>query len=554
MDTKRNMPVYFVLSAFFLFMVVVSDVFAASADAVKDEAIRKPSTPNTTRSIPERDTTTRMRTQGVAGMLPSLVITSFKKKVEVAPGTMAMRVNPNAPAPTSAQINYGDEITLAWTITFRNVTAVQARINGIGPVNLGTPRTASNGTTYYTGQVTVRPRNSTAYQLIATARPTSSNVRGTPQANKTFRVILREPAFNILQPEVDDGTLQVQLSVRNSGLGDFRPTPIQVSYEVYGNVGGRNAASIASGSFTTDRIGIEHGHRASLGSIDLSSFRDRLYSYPAMSIRLRVGASYVLPLRETSESFRHTWEAHTITINQGALDLLAPVTTCDVRLNNYNPSNPRIPLANDSYVQFNMMGMGGDPVRFSIPRQVYAVRVTGRLTGHAYVDEQVLVLINQIEASGASTGLLSIRNGKLGIHLNFPNSGNSEIKLGTLADRHFDDGEVPDLNIGSFTVDAWLTPTLRDNHISYSNIDVEVPTVSASLHGRFDGLNPLIRRYLSDYVTSAIRSQLNSIFSSDTVKTAIENGLANAVNLGSRQINRLVSVRGSGDSIIITYR
>ncbi len=550
MNTRRNKTLYLLLSTFFLSLVIAADGFAASADAVKQEAIKKPSTSSTIK----KDTTTMMRSRGMAEILPALAITSFKKRSDIAPGTMMMRVNPTGSTPTSAHIDYGDEITLAWTITFRNVTSVQARISGIGAVGLGPVHTASNGVTYYTGQVTVRPRNSTAYQLTATARPTSGNVRGTPQATKTFRVILRKPILDLVEPVVNDDTLAVQLSVRNSGRGDFRPTPIQVNYEVYGIDRGRPSPTIASGSYATARLGIEHGQTASLGSIDLASYRDQLFSHEAMGIHLRIGASYVLPLREETARFRHPWEDHTITINQGVLDLLAPVTTAEVRLNNYNPSNPRIPLANDSYVQFNMMGMGGEPARFSIPAQRYRVQVRGRVTGHLYVDELVLFLINRIEATGASTGLLSIRDGKLGIHLNFPNAGNSEIKLGTLNDHTFDDGEVPDLNIGGFAVSAWLTPSIRDNHISYSAIEVEVPPVSASLTGRFEGLNPIIRGYLSDYVTNAIRSQLNSVLGSSNIKTAIENGLASAVNMGSRHINRLVSVRGSGNSIIITYR
>lgn len=539
------------LAIFFLVAAAAEGFGASAPDSAKTEVKKIPSA---SKSI-KKDTTTQMRARDVVKNLPMVNVTRFKKKPDAAAGTMAAARRPGASEPTSASINYGDEITLAWTIEYRNVSDVRANISGVGNVNLGSSRTASDGTTYYTGEVTVRPNRDTTYRLTATARQNSANVSGSPRSTESFTVNLLKPELDILQPSVNDETFDVELSVRNSGDGDFRPTPIQVDYEVFGSLGSRNT-SITTGSFSTPRAGIEKGRHITLGTISLESFRSQLYSYDAMSIRVRVGAYYVLPLEERNEMFRFPWEEHTITYSQDILDILAPATTCEVRLNNYNPANPRIPLANDSFVHLNMMGMGGEPSRFSIPSQRYRVRVTGRLTGHDYVDELVLFLINNISASGGGEGpgLLSIRNGKLGLHLEFPNSGNSEVKLGTLNDRTFDDGEVPDINIGRFNVDAWLTLAIQDNRLTYNRIEVEVPAISASLTGRFDGLNPIIRDYLSDYVTDAIRGQLNSILGRNDIKTAVENALASAINFGGRTINYLVSVRGSGSSIIITYR
>ena len=550
MDTRLNKLIHALLVVLIILSVITANGFAASTtDSIKKEVKKIPEASETIK----KDTTKQIRGKDVVKNLPVLSITSFKKKIDVAPGTVVLSRNPGAPPPTSARINFGDEITLSWVIVFKNVTTVRTQISGIGTVSPGTLATASDGTTYYSGEVTIRPSANTTYRLTATARPTSGNVRGTPRTNKSFSVTLLKPEFEILQPSVNDDTLEVEFSVRNTGDGDFRPTPIIVNYEIFG-FGGRSNFSVTRGTFTTPRTGINKGQRFTLGSIPLGSFRDQLFAYQAMSIRVRVGANYILPLQEASEMFRHNWEESTITLNQGILDLLAPVTTCEVRLNNYNSSNPRIPRANDAYVHLNMMDMGGEPARFSVPAQRYRVRVTGRVTGHDYVDELVLFLINEIQGSGLSTGLLSIRNGKLGIHLEFPNSGSSEIKLGTVNDRSFDDGEVPDINIGRFTVDAWLTPSIHNNRVSYSSIQVDVPSVSASLTGRFDGLNPIIRRYLSDYVTNEIRNQLNSILGRSDIKTAIENGLADALGFGSRTINQIVSVRGSGNSITITYR
>lgn len=556
MNAKQKKQINVLLSVFIVLFIFTAGAFGASAPdsaKTKEKKFQGPSKTTTSKTI-KKDTTKQMRARDVLKDLPMVKITRFKKKVTSTPGTIMAARRAGSSAPTSASINYGEEITLTWIIEYRNVTNVRASITGLGNVNLGTQRTASDGTTYYTGEVTVRPDRSMRYRLTATARQKVKNVTGSPRSTKLFTVNLLKPEFDILQPSFNKENFEVAFSLRNSGEGDFRATPIQVDYEVYGSSGSRNT-SITTGSFTTPRTEIESGRQVALGSISLESHRSQLYSYEAVSIRVRVGANYVLPLAEETETFRFPWEEYTAAFSQDFLDILAPVTTCDVRLNNYNSSNPRIPLANDSFVHLNMMGLGGEPSSFTIPAQRYRVRVTGKVTGHDYVDELVLFLINNIEASGGGDGpgLLSIQNGKLGLHLEFPNSGSHEIKLGTLNDRTFDDGEVPDINLGRFNVDAWLTLAIQDNRLTYSRIEIHVPTVSASLSGRFDGLNPLIRDYLSDYVTGAIQDQLNSILDSGNIKSAIENGLASALNL-TRTINYLVSVRGSGSSITITYR
>jgi hypothetical protein len=536
-----------------MLLASVGSGFAAQKKDVTGKQIKAP--PSATESV-QKSPTVKPTMQMTAGSAldhrPRVTINSFKKKVEADP-TMAMMTGPAGyTPPTSAEIDLGEEITLSWSISLHNTESLRTSISGVGNVNPGTARTASDGTPYYVGEKTLRPARTTTYTLTATARPTASNVSGTPTATKSFTVEVRKPVLDIVQPSVNANTLNVGLSVRNTGNADFRPTPLNVNYDVMG-FGGRSNFSITNGSFTTARMGINQGQEVSLGSIDLSGFRDQLFAYQAMSIRVSVGANYVQPLEEASEMFRHNWDEHTITLNQGILDLLAPATSCEVRLNNYNAANPRIPRANDSYVHLTMMGMGGDPVPFSIPAERYRVRLTGRVTGHDYIDVVVLFLINEITSSNTGAGLLSIRDGKLGLHLEFPNAGGSEIKLGTLEDRNFDDGEVPDINLGAFSVDVRLTPCIRNNRISYSSIEVDVPAVSASLSGRFDGLNPLIRDYLSDYVTNEIRSQLNSMLGSPMVKTAIEEGLASALGMAGT-MNYLVSVRGSGNSITVTYR
>lgn len=491
-----------------------------------------------------------MDTGKILENLPKLQILSFKKKVEADPGTM-MATRPGYTEPTSAAIDLGDEITLSWAIEGCKVQSVTASLSGTGSVSPGTQTTTSEECLHFRGEKSLRPQRTETYTLTVNAQPESNNVTIHPQT-KTFQVEVRRPAFTILQPEVNQNELSVAFSVRNSGDGDFRNTPINVSYEVYG-FGGRSNFSITTGSFRTSRMTIPRGNRADLGSISLAEFRDQLLYYDAISIRVVVGANYVQPLEEASEMFRHNWTNRTFTLNETMLSILDSISECEVRLNNYQAAGSGWPeVRNDSFIRFAVGGTGS-PIPFDLRAQSFTVRVTGKVSGHDYIEERVGMFINAITSfTPASEQLFEIRNGKLGIHLEFPNAGANEIKLGTRNGSNFDDGEVPDINIGAFPVDIWLTPCPSGNKISYNRIEVVVPTISASLTGRFEGLNPLIRDYLSGYVTDEVRRQLNSVLGAASIKRAIEDGIAGA--LAGVRINHLVSVTGAGDSITVVYR
>jgi hypothetical protein len=244
---------------------------------------------------------------------------------------------------------------------------------------------------------------------------------------------------------------------------------------------------------------------------------------------------------------------------------LSTLSSCEVRLNNLLRRDGRVaaewPVAvGDCLISLFIPGMR-EPFSqpFTIPANVYTVRVTGSLSGHEYLEERVTFFIDGITAQVRDRpDLLYIRDGKLGFHLEFPNTGRSEIKLGTVNAHHvFLDDEIGDIDIGSFTVDALLTPTIRDERISYSSIEVIVPTINASIVGRFDSLNSILRDYLRDFVTGQVRSQLSSILGSAAIKTAVENGLTGAMTSlpgGGGAFTHLVSLRGSGNTITVTYR
>jgi hypothetical protein len=478
---------------------------------------------------------------------PHLVIKYFRKAVD--PGRMAL---PGiGAAPESADIELGDRITLCWNIeTGGGEGSPTTELSGVGPVSPGTRSAAPDGTVNYRGEITLSPTTTTRYTLSAR--------RGALGTTRTYTVQVLRPAFDVLQPEINQSTLEAAFYVQNTGEAAFRAAPLNVEYEVLG-FGGRSTFPITSGTFTTAPTAINRGQRVRLGAVTLEAHRARLLYYDSAYLFVRVRAAGTQPVESRREQFTHPWTNHTFTLNQETLNLVCMGSCCEVRLNNYLASGGHHPYArNDSFISMDIMDTHFDQ-RFNLRAETYTVRVTGRVSGHDYVNERVMFFINEITAlSRGRTDLFYIRDGKFGMHLDFPNSGHSEIKIGTVNDAGFQDGEIGDINIGSFTVDALLTPSINsaDERISYSSIEVIVPEISASLVGRYDGLNPFIRDYLRDYVTGEVRRQLSSILEGGGIKRAIEQGVTGAMRSlpGGGTFSHLVRIEGSGNTITVTYR
>ena len=175
------------------------------------------------------------------------------------------------------------------------------------------------------------------------------------------------------------------------------------------------------------------------------------------------------------------------------------------------------------------------------------------------INQDVAVYVNQITASqrGSST-LFSVRDGKLVIHVDFPNSGSQEVKIGFHnwgSNDEFRDNAVADVELGPFSVDILLTPELRGGKVSYGRVEVEAHGISASMVGALDDLlnsSGMVQRFLNNTLKNYIVSYLTSTMDSNGTRTAFERGIESGLSIFGG-ITRVTSVRGSGNTIIVEY-
>ncbi len=479
--------------------------------------------------------------------LPKLSVTSFKKAV-ASSGMMAAAGLPGGSSSTrSPAIDLGDEIELYWSLSYDNVLTPQVAINGRRVT--GETHVASDGTPWMAGRSTFRPADTTAYTLTATAVPEGGGTRSV-RTEKTLRVTVKKPVLTVLEPEVDQDDLTVRFSASNTGNADFRSTRINVTYWINGG------SSLMEGSFRTDPMEIRQGRRVELGEITLPD-RARAMSTDSIRIRVDVGASYVLPLRSARRDFTHRWTTQTVTINNSVLRLLGMGTVCEIMIDNWNESHgsgraitpPH--QANASFVDLDILGEH-QRMEFTLPHLESVA--TGGPLGLKY-----WTYLRNIHAhSRGDADLFSIVDGKLQISLEFPNTDSREIKIGRIGnvggyDGKWIDDDAPDVNISRFTVNITFTPAVRGGELTYTGVDVEVSGLSASFPGGWSWLNPGFQDYITRVVRRNLDSALTTTLSDSSIRTAIMGGINSGMSVASADITRIISVRGSGSSITLTY-
>ena len=486
--------------------------------------------------------------------LPGLNILYFKEKKDTT--GLVLQPGETGGPPDHVTIIAGEEVVLAWSVELHDVNNVDTFVEGgsvLAPIHAGSYHTASDGTRTYNGQYSFRPTQDARYILTATAQPNSANVTGTITVSREFTVRVRRPDLTVLPPVIDSESMTARILARNDGDGDFLESPVSVRYEIRA-IRPLSSNQVSNGVFSSQPVAIAPGETVELGTISLNEFRDILLDYPTMQIDVSLYYPHypVLIAGTDLRHFLHHWETQSFELSQDLLAMLAPITTCEIRLNNYLPERSGLPeVRDDSTMNLTIEGItGGGAYTFDIPSPTYTFRMTGKVSGHTYIERRYGVYINHIDSAN---GALLIRDGKIVIHMDFPNSGNSEIKLGRVNGTTFDDEAVPDINLGSFSVEVALTPIVSRDTLSYGTVEIDVPSIEAELSGRFDGLNVFLRDYLRDYVTNTVREQLNTILNSASVKTMIKSGLASVVNFGRSPAPHVVRVRGVGDTITVYY-
>jgi len=224
----------------------------------------------------------------------------------------------------------------------------------------------------------------------------------------------------------------------------------------------------------------------------------------------------------------------------------------DIRLNNYGGGATAVP--NDSSISLDVFGHPAS-FNFGIDRFTHDVLIAVPPSPFPVRDE-VAIFVNNIHASRRGpSDLFFIRDGKLGVHLEFENAAGDEIKTGMLfgpRDRWRDD-MVADVNLSPFTIDVLLTPELRSGKVSYGRVEVIATGVDASAVGALDDIiNAFFGDYLRRYVRNTIVNYLTQVVNGDSVRNAVADALTNAVGAAT-PMTRILSVRGAGNTIVITY-
>jgi len=234
--------------------------------------------------------------------------------------------------PATPDISLGDEQTLHWRVYLKNIRDLRMEITPrirITPLRKETAPeviTISLPKTDYIGKeawledkIRIRPEGTTTYILRVTGKGIGLGGVITPvEQTASVEVKVRRPKLEIVQPEVDEKNkelgsqflLKITFFAKNTGDGEFHPTPITVNYRIEGLRGTAAPAILKEGTFTTYKaIGIGIGQKVYLGEIKLyDSEREKFISYNELKIITRIGANYALPLEGDENTFIYRWK------------------------------------------------------------------------------------------------------------------------------------------------------------------------------------------------------------------------------------------------------
>jgi len=487
----------------------------------------------------------------VAPVTPSLRIASFRN--QVAQGTMGGTVGGGAPtAPTHSTIEFGESEVLTWIVEACHMQSVTLAFDGVN-VATGPRRNERDGCYLHTGERTVQPERTTSFRLRAAGTPVAGAALAPAPVERSFEVRVRKPDLDILEPVFNQGAMTVALSARNKGDGKFLSNRINVTWSVARAPGHHTPAGepFANGSFNVGPLEVPAGQRFDLGSFTITD-RAEAFSHDVVQVAVRLSPTYPVPLGETRESFSHRWETRTFTINSGVVGLISLGSSYNIRLNNYRSGGHHVP--NDCSIALDVLGNPAS-MTFNIDRFTHDVYIAGPPLGIPVKDEAAIFVNNINTSRRGPDDLFFIRDGKLGVHLEFDNPANDEVKTGMLFGPHdvWKDDMIADVNLSAFTLDVLLTPELRSGKVSYGRVEVIATGVDASAVGALDGLiNTFFGDYLRRYVRNTIVTYLTQVLQSNDVRDAVADALTQAVtNTGG--VTRILSLRAAGNTITITY-
>jgi hypothetical protein len=478
----------------------------------------------------------------------SVEIVSFRRYQE---GTHAQLLAPSAvvsgsTSSSTIRIDAGERITVRWTIRACHVRDIQAEISGIGPINPGSSTQINPNCVEMTNTRGFTPAmDAREIVMTATATSTAGMVGMRPRDSKRLGLEVRSARLSVLEPEINQETMGINFYITNDGNIDLPARPIQFSYAINRSGGG----SLMSDMITTSALVVPRGGRVQVASVTLPDRAEAL-STNGITMSLRAGANYARSA--DTAHFEHEWDVSTYELSSGLVNLGLGL---EVRMNNQRPGTSRSedsrPMINDdSWIRVLSLSRSGgwdqQDLVFSPPY------IGGGGSGYYF-------FMNNLEAVRARNEFF-IRDGQFGIRIVFDTHREREVK----GWRHtvfgpYNDDLAPDINIGTLEIEVMLTPMLRSGRISYStvttNADIRITGWAGGWRGTGEFLDWLanVNNYIENLARTSVRSNIQAMLGYDAVRTNIENAIADGLTTFGMDTGRIVSVRGAGDRIIISY-
>lgn len=438
---------------------------------------------------------------------------------------------------------YGTSLTFNVRFTTDNTQTLRVRMlyEGGSHSNLspGTPRILPDGKKSYSFQT--RHIADASERLTLEVKGINPGVGGITTVTKQVELETKSPQFQVRRPSVNDDTRQVTFRVKNTGNMNFPAGPVTVRYTVKGMPGN---VTIESGTHRASDISINRNHTVPVFTLTLP---ESAVQYNRIQMEATItGTCNSADLPSASDSYSYTWETHTFTINDTLVDIFSALFSGNVQINTFehghgNRSSSQ-PYVNDSRIDLTIAGMSGGSSVIS-----QAINIPSFKFGSTPFE--LLVLVDSLNAPITGRDLFFVRDGKLGLRISFDCSASRELEVWArdAIAHEWVDNWWGDIDLRGFTIELMLTPTLVGQTLSYSDM-----TMNADVNLEIPGHR--IERWLEREAAAQIESSFAPVFDNATVRSTIENAFQELLTSPLLNVRHLISVRGAGSSIEITYR
>lgn len=440
---------------------------------------------------------------------------------------------------------FGTRVTLGIRFTVENTSDVRLFLldpsGGHQNIREGEGRDLGDGRTRYIIRHEFTATESKLLTLRIRATGTSV-LDGFATEERQVDLNVRSPRIRINTPELDNGSRQLTFSIRNNGNMDL-PSGNRITYEyrIFGMPGNQELrrGSVQSSAGVPSRGQI---------SFDPVTVPENGLEYDSIKVESTVLASCNLSYLPTVERVNELeWELKTLNINEGLLSIFSGVFSGNIHVNTFDSSTSsstsRKPyIANDSSIVLNVEESGE-------PRTVLNRTISIPSFKFGSDGVEAFVFIDNIDAPINGRDLFFIRDGKLGLRIEFDCSASREIEVWArdAIGKKWRDKWLPDLELTGFSIELLLTPVKKGQTISYDEISMNV-NVNLDMPGHH------VEHWLEDVAAREIRNGFRPMFESADVKEAIENTFSGLLNNGLINVRHLVDVVPSGNRIVVHYR